>query len=218
MLEPPRPALLLLPGVILKQFSVLLLWIFVINPLEKALPLRFPLPYSFRAKCGKSDFNSILLPFSRLFCSGCEDIPQSHQITNFMDFYTKDLVSPKLLPYPFSLIPFPLSLFPFPYPLSPIYSIHNPPVASSQSAIRSTACGMSLSEISSSSRGRRDSATSRRISSCSRMKTARSSYWSGLPETLRRSARAAAKESGLRWRNTSRKLSGSRRCSSQPKS
>ena len=95
---------------------------------------------------------------------------------------------------------------------------HRPPVASSQSAMRSAAAATSLSETSRSSRGRRDEAASRRKSSCSRTNASRSSYCPGLPETSSRRTRAAAKLSGEREHSTSRKPSASSRSSSQPKS
>ena len=98
------------------------------------------------------------------------------------------------------------------------YYIHSPPVDSNQSAIFLTAAGMSLSEISNSRRGKMDSPTSRFTNSCSRIKTDKSLYWSGFPETLSLSALAAANEPGVRLRKTRRKLSGKRRSSSQRKS
>ncbi len=58
--------------------------------------------------------------------------------------------------------------------------------------------GMSLSEMSSSSRGSRDSPARRRISSCSRTKRDRSLYWSGFPDTFSHSSRAAANHLCLR--------------------
>ena len=59
---------------------------------------------------------------------------------------------------------------------------------------------------------------SRRSSSCSATNRPRSSYWSGLPDTVSRSARAASNVSGRRTSSATWKPSGASRSSSQPKS
>src|SRR5215216_2654853 len=96
--------------------------------------------------------------------------------------------------------------------------MYSPPDCSSQSATRSTAAGMLLSETSKVKLGNMDLAISSRINSCSRMNGANSLYCDGLPETFNRSSRADAKLSGERVQKTILKFRGNNRSSSQRKS
>src|SRR5258708_14082691 len=93
-----------------------------------------------------------------------------------------------------------------------------PPVASNQSAISVTICSGVLSVTSTTIFGSSDRSNNSWTTSCSRKKIARSSYWDGLLEMLRRRSLPFSQESGRRQQKTKRNPSGTSLFSNQAKS